>query len=115
MAIEEVVSGMFISSDDGVELPGGLGDHAVEVGHLTALETRLARELLATWVGGLVGSIGRALVLERLLAGVAGGTQVSWSLEPLEGETTVNVPCDMAMHQPGTWVVGLEANDGVAT
>ena len=77
------------------------------------LETRLA----GGWHGTTVGDISvhrAALALEAGAGDVLLGGDLGWTLDPLHGETAVNVPNDMAMHQPGTWVVGLEADDGVS-
>ena len=37
-----------------------------------------------------------------------------WHLEELQREALADVPADMAVHQPGTWVVGFESDDGPA-
>jgi hypothetical protein len=93
----------------------GLGariQEILEVGG-SASETRLGRGLdLAT--GSLVGLHGRALILELGAVGITLGVDVVRTLDPLESETAVDVPDNVAMHQPSTWVVGLETDDGVA-
>ena len=55
----------------------------------------------------------RALGLEVGVA-VLGGGDVVGALDELQGEAAVDVPDDVAVHDPGAGVVGLEADDGVA-
>jgi len=98
------------SSDDIVT--SGL-EQAVEVWALTSLETGFGGE----WLRATVGDVGvhvLAFVAEVRAGSVLLGWDVVWSLDPLEGKTSVNVPDDVAMHEPCTWIVGLEANDSVA-
>lgn len=75
-----------------------------------SLETGLILVLLCA-TRSLVVFVGLALLLESIIVVVLdlGGT-----LKVLETHTAVGVPDQMAMHDPGTWVVGLEANDSPA-
>ena len=66
----------------------------------------------AAGAGVLPGVQARALALEGLGVGI--GWDIVGPFDPLKGKAAINVPDNVAMHQPGTWVVGLEANDGVA-
>lgn len=87
-------------------------EQRLEVRVVTGLKTALT-----AWVVWAVAEVrlgGLALLLERRLADVRAGWDVRGALDPLEGETAVNVPHDMAVHQPRAWVVRLEADDGVA-
>jgi hypothetical protein len=78
----------------------------------TSLQAGRARGVDVGGVGGLVSLEGRALAVEGG-AEVLGGVDLRWSLDVLEGETTVDVPDDVAVHQPCTWVVRLEADHSV--
>ena len=61
-----------------------------------------------------VGRVLVALVLEGVGESVLGSWDLGWTLQELHGETARGVPRNVAVHEPGTWVVGDEANDGVA-
>lgn len=75
-----------------------------------ALETGLVLVLVLT-TGALVVFVCLALLLESVIVVVL---DLLGALEILETHTTVSVPDQMAMHDPGTRVVGLEANDSPA-
>ena len=87
-----------------------LVEEVIEV--VAGLESRLTRSDLLATSGEVVLDV-LALVLEGGLADVLLGGDIIWTLDPLHGQTAVNVPDNVAMHEPGTWVVGLEADDGV--
>jgi hypothetical protein len=80
----------------------------------TGLQARLARQLGTERVGSLIGLQGGALALKVRVDVLAGG-DVTRSLDELQGETAVNVPGNVAMHEPGTRVVSLETDDCVAS
>ena len=82
------------------------------VGIVTSLETRFAAGVHATGRRGLILGIRSAFVLESGRAVVV--LDLIRTLDPLQRETSVNVPDDVAMHQPCAWVVSLEADDSVA-
>lgn len=75
-----------------------------------ALETGLVLVLLLA-TGALVVFVCLALLLESVVVVVL---DLLGALEILETHTTVGVPDQMAMHDPGTRVVGLEADDSPA-
>lgn len=86
-------------------------DHLVEV--RSNLQSTFPRgDLLATRRKVVLNIL--ALVLERSLARVLLRGDLIGPLDPLHGKTAIHVPDNMAVHEPGTWIVGLEANDGVA-
>ena len=60
---------------------------------------------------GVIAIPSRALVLPVLIKGQRGNL-VSL-LQELCAETQPNVPCDMAMHQPRTWIVSDESQHQV--
>ncbi len=66
------------------------------------------------WCDGRVGLECGALALELVGLGVLGSWDVLRTLQELHGETTLNVPRDVAVHEPCTWIVRLEGNDSVA-
>lgn len=76
------------------------------------LQARLTRMMDARWICSFVGAEAGTLVLKGLAASI--WEDVARSLNPLQCETTVNVPHDMAVHQPHPWIVRLEANNSVA-
>jgi len=78
--------------------------------HMALLETRLIRILDAS-TASLVCVVCSTLILELGLVVVLAGTNLGWSLKVLKSHTTVSMPDNMAMHEPGTWVIGLESND----
>jgi hypothetical protein len=78
-----------------------------------SLQTRGAGGVNVGRIGGLVGLEGRALIAEGG-AEELGGVDLGWSFDVLKGQTAVNVPDDVAVHQPRAWVVGLEADNCVA-
>ena len=52
--------------------------------------------------------------MEAIAVVVLASVDLLWSLKVLKTHTTVSVPDDVAMHDPGTWIVSLETNDGPA-
>jgi len=76
------------------------------------LQARLAAELDAL-ASGLEGLIGVALVLKGCVLCPLSSWNLVLSLNELQGKTTVNVPDNVAMHQPGTWIVSLKTDDSV--
>ena len=64
--------------------------------------------------GGSKSLIPVALALEAVGEGVLGGGDVSRALKELHRQTALDVPRDVAVHEPGAWVVGHEADNGVA-
>jgi len=101
------------------------GSNLVEVSSLCAcsangvlmetslLQARLAGALDTESSGGIESLVLLALVLEVGILGPLSTWDLILALDELDGKTTVRVPSDMAMHQPSTWVVGLEADDSV--
>lgn len=79
---------------------------------IPSLEAGLASFLL---VVGILDpfSHSRVFCLVAVLGHVGLGIDLVWALDELHGQTTLNVPHNVAVHEPGTWVVGLEADDGV--
>lgn len=95
---------------------GGAADHVGLGGthklvHPAASETGFTLGLLAVSAFGIVGDEAVALVLEVFIDVVA---DLILILHELHTETTVNVPDDVAMHEPDSRVVGRETNDGPA-
>jgi hypothetical protein len=56
----------------------------------------------------------RTLLLEIRLIGILAGIDLIRSFNELHCKTTLDVPDDMTVHEPCTWVVGLEADHGVS-
>jgi hypothetical protein len=54
------------------------------------------------------------VALSLLSSSILGSRDFRWALQELHGETAGRVPRDVAVHEPGTWVVGLKANNSVA-
>ena len=48
------------------------------------------------------------------LTNIAIGIDIIRSFDELHRQPTLNMPHDMAMHQPRAWIIGLESDDGVA-
>ena len=89
------------------------GQHLIRKHALTLLQPALTAGERLTAVGEIARH-GLALLLEAGLAHVRLGRDVVRALDPLEGEAAVDVPHDVAVHEPRAWVVRLEADNGVA-
>lgn len=83
-----------------------------EVERFTALQARLATSLVVDSSRIIRGPVA-ALVLERRSTRPRGGWDIVGTLNELHGKTTICVPGNVAVHDPGTWVISHEANDGI--
>lgn len=81
---------------------------------ITSLETGLTRQFSTLRIGCLICCQGRAFILERLLVDISTSRDVVRAFNELHGKTAIKMPRDVAMHEPGSWVVSLEANDGIS-
>lgn len=79
----------------------------------TASQARLSRCRDVQRVAGSISLIAAALLLE-VIGHVAGSVYVVLTLDELHGKTAINVPHNMAMHEPGTWIVSFETHHSPA-
>ena len=89
------------------------------------ISVRVAETVAGVQVTLETGLIGVLLVATSIYVRLVAGTlllelsavvvlDLSGALEVLETHTTVSVPDQVAMHNPGTWVVSLETDDSPA-
>ena len=75
-----------------------------------SLDTCFVRMLMAT-ANGFISLIRLALVLERGAVVIFRRIDGSWLLEELKSHTTICVPDQVTVHEPGTRIVGLKTNN----
>lgn len=76
-----------------------------------SLDTCFIRMLMAT-ANRFVSLVCLALILERGAVVVFGSIDGFRLLQELKTHTAIGMPDQVTMHEPGTWIVGFESNDG---